>query len=82
MDELIKRVSEKTGLSDEKARDAVNTVMGFLKERLPGPIAGQVDNVLNSAGGTIANVGGTVMDRAGDMVGGLGSMFGGGEKKE
>jgi uncharacterized protein (DUF2267 family) len=82
MDELVKQVSQKTGLSEEKAREAVNTVVGFLKERLPGPIAGQVDNVLNQAGGTIANVGGTVLDKAGDALGGLGGMLSGGAKKE
>lgn len=71
MDELIKRVSERTGLPDDKARAAVDTVIGFLKERLPSPIAGQVDNVLNSGGGTIANAGDAVMDKAGDLLGGI-----------
>jgi uncharacterized protein (DUF2267 family) len=71
MDELIKRVSERTGLPDDKARAAVDTVIGFLKERLPSPIASHVDTALNSGGGTIANAGDAVMDKAGDMLGGL-----------
>lgn len=70
MDELIKRVTERTGINEEQARGAVDTVVGFLKERLPAPIAGQVDNVLNSGA-----VGG-LADRAGDVLGGLGGMFG------
>ena len=49
MDELVKLVSEKTGLSEQKARTAVETVVDFLKDKLPAPIAGQVDNVLSSA---------------------------------
>ena len=38
MDELIKRITEKTGISEDQARSAVNTVSGFLKEKLPAPI--------------------------------------------
>ena len=70
MDELIKRVAERTGMGEDKARAAVDTVVGFLKERLPAPLAGQVDNVLGSSAV------GDVADRAGDMLGGLGGMFG------
>ena len=70
MDELIKKVAERTGMGEDKARTAVDTVVGFLKERLPAPIAGQVDNVLGSSAA------GGMADRAGDMLGGLGGMFG------
>jgi outer membrane lipoprotein SlyB len=75
MDELIKQVTERTGISDEQARTAVNTVVGFLKERLPAPIAGQVDNVIGGSAGAV----GGIADKAGDMLGGIGGMFG---KKE
>ena len=51
MDEIAKLVAEKTGLSEEKAKVAVETVLGFLKDRLPGPIAGQIDSVLAGEGG-------------------------------
>jgi len=53
MDELIKQITEKTGISEEQARTAANTVIGFLKSRLPEPIAGQIDNLTGqtSAGG-------------------------------
>ena len=71
MDELIKRVAERTGMGEDKARTAVDTVVGFLKERLPAPLAGQVDNVLGSGAA------GGAADKAGDMLGGLGGMFGG-----
>lgn len=70
MDELIKQVAERTGIGEDKARTAVDTVVGFLKERLPAPIAGQVDNVLSSGAA------GSVVDKAGDVLGGLGGMFG------
>jgi len=50
VDELIKLVSEKTGLSKEVGKMAVETVVGYLKEKLPAPIGGQIDNLLGGAG--------------------------------
>jgi hypothetical protein len=69
MDELIKRITEKTGISEDQAPSAVNTVSGFLKEKLPAPIAGQVDNVLSGAGG--------MTDKLGDAAAKVGGIFGG-----
>lgn len=77
MDQLIKQVSERAGISEAQAKTAVESVVGFLKERLPSPIAGQVDNVLNSS--ALGSGIDAVSDRAGDVLGGLGGMFG---KKE
>ena len=76
MEELVRQVVERTGISEAQARTAVETVVGFLKGRLPAPIAGQVDGALGAAGGAIGGLAG----QAGDMLGGLGGMFGG--KKE
>ena len=39
MDQLVNAVMQKTGMPREQAEQAVNTVLGFLKERLPAPIA-------------------------------------------
>ena len=50
MDELVKQVVQKTGISEDQARQAVTVVINFLKERLPAPIAAQVDGVLNNQG--------------------------------
>lgn len=73
MDELIKQVTEKTGISESQARTAVETVVGFLKNRLPAPIAGQVDALVGGASGAV----GGLADTAGDVLGGLGGMLGG-----
>lgn len=51
MDDLVKQVSEKTGLSEEMARQAAEVVIGVLKDKLPAPIAGQIDGVLGGEGG-------------------------------
>ncbi len=71
MNELIQQVAQRTGLSEEKAKTAVDTVVNFLKDKLPSPIAGQIDNALSGAGGAIGSAGGAVMDKAGDMLGGI-----------
>ena len=66
MDELVKLVSKKTGLSQEMSKTAVETVLSYLKQKLPAPIAGQLDGVL-SGGGT---------PDVGDITKGLGGLLG------
>lgn len=51
MDELVKLLTEKTGLPDDKARLAVDTVIGFLKQRLPSPVGEQLNTYLSSPTG-------------------------------
>ena len=50
MNELVQRLIDKAGLSEDQAASAVQAVAGFLKERLPAPVAAQVDNVLGGGG--------------------------------
>lgn len=73
MEELIKQVTERTGISEQQARGAVDTVLGFLKTRLPEPLAGQLDGLVGGATGAAGGIAGA----AGDVLGGLGGMFGG-----
>ena len=83
MDEIIRQVTERAGISEAQARTAVETVVGFLKTRLPAPIAGHLDGFLGGgagAGSGPEGSGGGLADKAGDVLGGLGGMFGG--KKE
>jgi len=67
MDELIKQVTAKTGISEDQARTAVTTVLGFLKDKLPAPIAGQLDNVVSGGSGLAGGLG--------DMANKVGGMF-------
>ncbi|MHB1295491.1 MAG: DUF2267 domain-containing protein [Anaerolineae bacterium] len=64
MDELVRLVVKKTGLSQEQAQAAIQTVIGFLKQKLPAPIAAQIDGLLN--GGGVSP----------DLTQGLGGLFG------
>lgn len=54
MDELVNTVSQKTNLSPDQAREAIDAVLGFLKQRLPGPLASGLDML---TGGTSAPAG-------------------------
>jgi hypothetical protein len=81
MEELIKQVAQRTGISEAQAQTAVITVLGFLKTRLPEPLAGHLDSFLGGGAGGGADLGG-LGGAAGSVLGGLGGMLGGGDKKE
>lgn len=68
-EELVRMVAQKTGLPEDKARSATETVIGYLKERLPSPVASQLDSV----------AGGGAPGDLGDMAKGLGTKFTGRE---
>ena len=64
MDELIKLVVDKTGISEELAQEVVGIVIEYLKDKLPAPISGQVEKILEGEG-------------ADGLVQGLGGLLGG-----
>lgn len=66
MDELVKQVAAKTGISEDQARTAVTTVLGFIKDRLPAPIASQIEGVIGG-GGTAAGGLGDLASKAGGL---------------
>lgn len=59
MDELVKMVSDRTGLPEDQARKAAEAVLDFLKTKLPAPLASQLDNVIEKPG---------TMNQASDML--------------
>lgn len=65
MDELIKQIQQRTGIDEAQARGAADTVLGFLKERLPAPIAGQIDGIIGGGGASGAGT---------NPLGGLGDL--------
>ena len=78
MDELVNLVVQKTGISQEDARKAVEVVVDQIKSKLPAPIASHVDAFL--AGGMAGDMN-TLAAEAGELLKGkLGSLFGGGGK--
>ena len=47
MKELINVIVQKTGISEENAQKAVQVMLGFLKTKLPAPVAAQLDSFLS-----------------------------------
>lgn len=66
MQEIVKLVSEKTGIPEAQAKIAVETVVSFLKQKLPAPLASQLDGVIAGGG----------MPDLGSMAGNLGGLLG------
>jgi nucleoid DNA-binding protein len=50
VEELIQKVSEKAGISGEQAKNAVNTVMDFIKNKVPG-LGDKIKDMIASGGG-------------------------------
>jgi uncharacterized protein (DUF2267 family) len=70
MEALVKLVAQKTGISEQQATTAVQTIVGFLKDKLPGSLGEQVEAYVKS-GNTdgIGNLGDSVKDKLGGMFG-------------
>ena len=76
MDDLIKQITDKVGISPDQAKSAIETVMGFIGDKLPGPIASQVNKLLgddddDGGGNGDDDNGGGLLDQAKDALGGL-----------
>jgi hypothetical protein len=59
---------QKTGISEDLARKAVDTVLGYLKGKLPAPLASQLDSAIS--GGAGAGTLGDMAKKAGGLLGG------------
>lgn len=72
MDELKAQLMEKLGLDESASTQAIETVLGFVKDKLPDNVSGMLDSVMSGEG-----AGEGLMDAAkgklGGMLGGLGS---------
>ena len=70
MDQLVKLVSQKTGINESQAKMAVDTVMSFMKDKLPDGMASQVISMLQDGSDTGND------DLTSGLKGKLGGMFG------
>ena len=66
MDSLINMVAQRSGISEDKAKTAVDTVVGFLKEHAPAGLSGQIDSLV---GGESPGTG-SIASSIGSMLGG------------
>lgn len=79
MDQLIDQIVQKTGTSRDQASHAAQSVVAFLKDKLPGPIASQLDGVLGGQGA--GGIAGQAQQALGGLGGSLGGMLGGNQDK-
>ena len=70
MDQLVSQITQRTGISEQQARQAVEIVANYLKGQLPAPLAGQIDGILGGQGGQQGG------DQGQGGLGGLGNLFG------
>jgi uncharacterized protein YjbJ (UPF0337 family) len=50
VDELIAQITEKTGVTTEKAKEMVAVTAGWMRERVPADVADQLGSILSGAG--------------------------------
>jgi hypothetical protein len=63
---LIEAIAAKTGLPADKAKDAANAALEFIKDKLPGPIAEQLEGLLSGDSAALGGLG----DKLKGMFGG------------
>ncbi|MEO5569763.1 MAG: hypothetical protein ABIT08_07555 [Bacteroidia bacterium] len=69
MEQLIKMVSEKTGISEAQATTAVSTVVSFLKDKMPAGIGAQVESFISGGGASTGNIVEGMKDKVTGMFG-------------
>lgn len=69
MEQLIKMISEKTGISETQATTALHTVIGFLKDKMPAGIGSQVESFIKGGSGSLGDMAGGLKDKMGGMFG-------------
>ncbi len=68
MDELLKKIQD-LDISPEKAQEVLDTVVGFLKDKLPGGLGEKVEDLLDGKGDDVAKLVGGLGDKLGGMFG-------------
>jgi hypothetical protein len=69
MEQIIKMITEKTGISNEQATTAVNVVTDFLKEKLPAGMGSQLDGLLQGDTSKLGDIAGSIKDSLGGLFG-------------
>ena len=67
MEQIINLIKEKTGISEEQAKTAVDTVVGFLKDKMPAGIGNQVESFIKGGGSSVGDIAGGLKDKLGGL---------------
>ncbi len=68
MEDLVKMVSDKTGISESQAKTAVNMVVTYLKDKMPD-VGGQMESLMKDGAGSVGDLAGGLKDKMGNMFG-------------
>lgn len=71
LDDLVQQISQRAGIPADKAQVAARTAIEFLDGRLPPPVGGQLERLVEGGG-----AGGGGIPDLGNLKGGLGGVFG------
>ncbi|TAH39918.1 MAG: hypothetical protein EYC69_12490 [Bacteroidetes bacterium] len=69
MDNIVKMVTEKAGISESQAKLAVDTVVSFLKDKMPAGVGSQVESFMKGGSGSFGDLAGGLKDKVGGMFG-------------
>lgn len=73
MNDIVKKVAEKAGISEAVAQIAVTTVVSALKKKLPANVSGILDSLVSGDGG--GKSASDALSSLGNVVGGLGNLL-------
>jgi len=68
MNELISEIAQRTGIGEDKARQAAEVVISFLRTKVPG-VGGQLDSVLSGDAEKAGGMTEKVMETVGGVFG-------------
>lgn len=76
MEDLVKLIVQQVNITEEQAKQTVNTVLRYVRDQLPAPMAAQVDTFLASGGATAMPGLADMMKNFGDLAKGVGETLG------
>ena len=75
MEELIAQITEKTGVTTEKAKEMVGVTAEWVKHKVPDDVAGQLSSLLSSAGDAAGSAAGAATGAAAAATGKAGDLL-------
>lgn len=69
MENIIKTIAEKAGITEAQAKLATETLVSFLKNKMPGGIGGQVETFLKLGNGSTGGIGDKVKEKISGVMG-------------
>ncbi|MES2592698.1 MAG: hypothetical protein V4608_12505 [Bacteroidota bacterium] len=69
MENIIKTVVEKSGISESQAKTAVEAVVSFLKDKMPAGIGAQIDTFIKGGNGAFSEAGGSIKEKMSGIIG-------------